>query len=104
MPPKKTPAATRSASARGGSMTTELAKLSVPFGIVLAQNGLRKYLDAQDAKKIAPASKASKKKSAAAKKPVVGGACYEANVPAAEPASLEGGRKKRTYRKKGSSP
>ena len=98
MPPKKTPAATRSASARGGSMTTELAKLSVPFGIVLAQNGLRKYLDAQGAKKIAPASKASKKK------PVVGGACYEANVPAAEPASLEGGRKKRTYGKKGSSP
>lgn len=37
------------ANKKGGTMTKELAKLSVPFGIVLAQKGLLNYLDSQKA-------------------------------------------------------
>ena len=39
-------AATKRATG-GNGLTNDLAKLSIPFGIVLAQNGLRSYLDAQ---------------------------------------------------------
>ena len=62
---------------KGGNMTKELAKLSVPFGIVLAQKGLLNYLDSQ---------KSSKK---ATKAPKSGG-CGEH----VEYASVSGGGKK----------
>ena len=46
-------------SAGGNGLTNDLAKLSIPFGIVLAQNGLRSYLDSQKRTK-AKATKSSK--------------------------------------------
>lgn len=46
---------------KGGNMTKELAKLSVPFGIVLAQKGLLNYLDSQKSSKKAPKSGGSGK-------------------------------------------
>lgn len=45
----KKPAATSRAKSykKGGNLTKDLASLSVPFGIILAQKGLRQYLDSQ---------------------------------------------------------
>ena len=68
----------------GGTVTKELAKLSVPFGIVLAQKGLLNYLDSQKA--------SSKKPSKGAKS---GG-----NAKHLEPSPLMGGAKKKTAPKK----
>lgn len=47
---------TTAANKKGGTMTKELAKLSVPFGIVLAQKGLLNYLDSQKGSKKATKS------------------------------------------------
>jgi len=65
------------ANKKGGNMTKELAKLSVPFGIVLAQKGLLNYLESQ---------KSSKKTTKAAKS---GGSGKQV-----EYASVSGGGKK----------
>ena len=69
-------------STGGNGLTNDLAKLSIPFGIVLAQNGLRNYLDQQKR-----ATKAAPKE-----KKVSGGAD-------APPMMLDGGKKKKTATK-----
>lgn len=73
-----------SSNKTGGTVTKELAKLSVPFGIVLAQKGLLNYLDSQKA--------SSKKSSKSAKS---GG-----DMKHLEPAPLTGGAKRKTAPKK----
>lgn len=77
-------APTKGANKTGGTVTKELAKLSVPFGIVLAQKGLLNYLDSQ---------KAAAKKGA--KKAKSGGAAKHF-----EPSPLVGGAKKTAAPKK----
>lgn len=71
---KPVPASSRAKSyKKGGNLTKDLASLSVPFGIILAQKGLRQYLDSQknmmkSLEKKTSSSAASKKAPAASKK------------------------------------
>lgn len=74
-------AATKRATG-GNGLTNDLAKLSIPFGIVLAQNGLRSYLDAQKR-----TTKASSKKTR-------GGGALEGS-----PLMVDGGKKRVTKSK-----
>ena len=73
-------AATKRATG-GNGLTNDLAKLSIPFGIVLAQNGLRSYLDAQKR-----TTKSTKKTS--------GGGALEGSPLEGSPLMLDGGKKK----------
>ena len=63
---------------KGGDLGADLAKLSVPFGILLAQKGLRQYLDVQ--KKTAPASTSAPKPKTSIKPATVGGAAKKTKV------------------------
>ena len=52
--PKKT--------AKGGNLSKDIANLSVPFGLILAQKSLEKYLSTEKSKKTAPKKKVESKK------------------------------------------
>lgn len=61
---KATAAPAKTKAYKGGNLTKDLASLSVPFGIILAQNGLRQFLESQKMK----ATPKSKKPTAPPKK------------------------------------
>lgn len=54
-------------SKKGGNFTSELSKLSVPFGLVLAQKSLESYLDKKK-KNIEPKKNSTPKKTTTPKK------------------------------------
>lgn len=75
-------------STGGNGLTNDLAKLSIPFGIVLAQNGLRNYLDSQKR------STSAKPKAKTTTKPKTKGGAPLEGAPL-----VEGGKRKKASKK-----
>jgi len=63
----KAAAPTKAKAYKGGNLTKDLASLSVPFGIILAQKGLRQFLESQ---KMTSNTKSKKATAPPKKKPV----------------------------------